>query len=63
LKTEGETKLSVTKTIFAGGMAGILNWIVAIPADVIKSRLQTGTAAIKGACCSYLGTKYWVQTI
>lgn len=30
-------------TIPAGGMAGILNWVVAMPADVLKSRLQTGT--------------------
>lgn len=29
-------------TIPAGGMAGILNWVVAMPADVLKSRLQTG---------------------
>lgn len=30
-------------TIFAGGMAGIANWLVGMPADVLKSRLQTGT--------------------
>lgn len=29
-------------TIFAGGMAGIINWLIAMPADVLKSRLQTG---------------------
>ena len=29
-------------TIFAGGMAGIANWAVGMPADVLKSRLQTG---------------------
>lgn len=29
-------------TIFAGGMAGIANWTVGMPADVLKSRLQTG---------------------
>lgn len=29
-------------TIFAGGMAGIANWAIAMPADVLKSRLQTG---------------------
>lgn len=29
-------------TIFAGGMAGIANWSVGMPADVLKSRLQTG---------------------
>ena len=34
--------LGIGRTIFAGGMAGIFNWIVAIPPDVLKSRLQTG---------------------
>ncbi|KAH8859677.1 Mitochondrial carnitine/acylcarnitine carrier protein [Schistosoma japonicum] len=34
-------ELSVSKTLFAGGMAGIFNWIVAIPPDVLKSRLQS----------------------
>jgi len=34
------SKLSVGNTLFAGGMAGICNWLVAIPADVVKSRLQ-----------------------
>lgn len=29
-------------TIPAGGMAGIANWIVGMPPDVLKSRLQTG---------------------
>ncbi|UYV65141.1 SLC25A20 [Cordylochernes scorpioides] len=33
--------LSVGATLFAGGMAGIFNWMVAIPPDVLKSRLQT----------------------
>lgn len=38
-KTKGD--LSVGATLFAGGFAGILNCAVAIPADVLKSRLQT----------------------
>ena len=29
---------------FAGGMAGIFNWLVAIPADVLKSRFQMAPA-------------------
>lgn len=29
------------RTLFAGGFAGIFFWMVAIPADVIKSRIQT----------------------
>lgn len=42
MRKSGERKrLSIGSTIFAGGMAGIFNWIVAIPPDVLKSRLQT----------------------
>ena len=33
--------LSVPVTLFAGGMAGVFNWTVAIPPDVLKSRLQS----------------------
>ncbi|WAR25342.1 MCAT-like protein [Mya arenaria] len=35
------SELSVGRTLFAGGMAGIFNWTVAIGPDVLKSRLQT----------------------
>lgn len=35
-------KIGILSTIFAGGSAGIANWLVAMPADVLKSRLQTG---------------------
>ncbi|GMR39999.1 hypothetical protein PMAYCL1PPCAC_10194, partial [Pristionchus mayeri] len=34
-------KLSPGATLMAGGLAGIANWSVCIPADVLKSRLQT----------------------
>lgn len=37
--TEGSRGL--LGTIFAGGSAGIANWAVGMPADVLKSRLQT----------------------
>lgn len=41
---EGE-KITPTRefmgTIFAGGMAGVANWTVGMPQDVLKSRLQT----------------------
>lgn len=30
------------RILFAGGLAGIFNWVVAIPPDVLKSRFQTG---------------------
>ena len=35
-------ELSIPSVLFAGGMAGIFNWAVAIPPDVLKSRFQTG---------------------
>lgn len=37
----GRKEASILGTIFAGGFAGLANWIVGMPADVIKSRLQT----------------------
>ncbi|XP_070394706.1 mitochondrial carnitine/acylcarnitine carrier protein-like isoform X2 [Dermacentor albipictus] len=40
-KGGSRSDLSVKVTLFAGGMAGIFNWLVAIPPDVLKSRLQT----------------------
>ncbi|XP_038061658.1 mitochondrial carnitine/acylcarnitine carrier protein-like [Patiria miniata] len=33
--------LSPLRVLFAGGMAGVLNWVVAIAPDTLKSRLQT----------------------
>ncbi|KAF7693511.1 hypothetical protein HF521_008827 [Silurus meridionalis] len=43
LTPEGRSpnELSVPSVLFAGGMAGIFNWAVAIPPDVLKSRFQT----------------------
>lgn len=43
LTPAGKTRkdLNPLQTIFAGGMAGVFNWLVAIPPDVLKSRLQT----------------------
>ncbi|XP_053158926.1 mitochondrial carnitine/acylcarnitine carrier protein [Hemicordylus capensis] len=43
LTPEGQNvgALSVPRILFAGGMAGIFNWAVGIPPDVLKSRFQT----------------------
>lgn len=43
LTPAGKTRsdLSPLQTLFAGGMAGVFNWMVAIPPDVLKSRFQT----------------------
>ncbi|XP_026756082.1 congested-like trachea protein [Galleria mellonella] len=38
---DATTKLKFLSTIVAGGFAGIANWLVGMPADVLKSRLQT----------------------
>jgi len=40
LTPEGQQRPSVWGTLFAGGMAGIMNWLPAIPMDTLKSRLQ-----------------------
>jgi solute carrier family 25 carnitine/acylcarnitine transporter 20/29 len=40
--------LSPLKTLFAGGTAGIFNWLVALPIDVAKSRFQTGWFFLEG---------------
>ena len=34
-------ELNAFRTFIAGGCAGIFNWVIAIPADVLKSRYQT----------------------
>jgi hypothetical protein len=39
-------KLSPAISLFAGGMAGVSNWLVAVPPDVIKSRFQTAPASL-----------------
>ncbi|XP_014678379.1 PREDICTED: mitochondrial carnitine/acylcarnitine carrier protein-like isoform X2 [Priapulus caudatus] len=43
LTPDGQSRagLSPLRILFAGGMAGVFNWVVAIAPDVLKSRLQT----------------------
>lgn len=36
------SQLSTPKILLAGGIAGILNWTIALPPDVLKSNFQTG---------------------
>ncbi|GBP22444.1 Congested-like trachea protein [Eumeta japonica] len=38
---DATAQLKMLATIVAGGCAGIANWLVGMPADVLKSRLQT----------------------
>ncbi|XP_038596124.1 mitochondrial carnitine/acylcarnitine carrier protein [Tachyglossus aculeatus] len=46
LTPEGKSvsELSALRILLAGGTAGIFNWAVAIPPDVLKSRFQTAPA-------------------
>lgn len=46
-------KLSLPATITAGGFAGIANWLVGMPPDILKSRLQTGTYITKMFCLNF----------
>ncbi|TMW69435.1 hypothetical protein Poli38472_001591 [Pythium oligandrum] len=41
LTPKGSTELSPVNVVVAGGLAGMLNWTIAMPADVLKSRIQT----------------------
>lgn len=42
-KSKSKTgQINTASTIFAGGAAGIAYWILGMPADVLKSRLQSG---------------------
>jgi solute carrier family 25 carnitine/acylcarnitine transporter 20/29 len=41
LKPKDSDTLSIPSVIFAGGMAGVAMWSIAIPPDVIKSRIQS----------------------
>ena len=42
--------LSVSRTLVAGGIAGMFNWGIAIAPDVLKSRLQTGKYLLNLTC-------------
>jgi solute carrier family 25 carnitine/acylcarnitine transporter 20/29 len=42
-RMEGTEQPSLRVAFLAGGFAGVANWIVAIPFDVVKSRYQTAT--------------------
>lgn len=35
-------QMELLSAIFSGGMSGIAYWVVGMPPDVLKSRLQTG---------------------
>lgn len=36
------SSLTPFRTLTAGGLTGIINWVFMLPADVVKSRIQTG---------------------
>ena len=36
-----QSEFSIMRTILAGGMAGIFQWSIALPVDVLKTQLQS----------------------
>ena len=50
---------STAVVVTAGGIAGILSWLVSFPQDVIKSRLQADSF---GANQKYRGPLHCLQT-
>lgn len=40
-KGQDASDLNAFRVFFAGGCAGMINWVIAIPPDVLKSRIQT----------------------
>jgi len=55
LQGPDRSELSIGSTLFAGGMAGIFNWLVAIPADVVKNRLQAAPEGMYKGATDVLG--------
>jgi solute carrier family 25 (mitochondrial carnitine/acylcarnitine transporter), member 20/29 len=45
LTPAGSSALSPTAVVLGGGAAGVANWLVALPIDVVKSRLQAQVGA------------------
>jgi len=41
MQGKSRSEVSAATTLFCGGMAGVGNWLVALPPDILKSRLQT----------------------
>ncbi|RKO86493.1 mitochondrial carrier domain-containing protein, partial [Blyttiomyces helicus] len=44
LKPKDQEGISIGAVLFSGGMAGVAMWSIAIPPDVIKSRIQSAPA-------------------
>lgn len=42
----GKKDITFLGTVVAGGSAGIANWLIGMPFDVLKSRLQTGNLCL-----------------
>lgn len=43
------SELSTLRTLTAGGLTGVINWVFMLPADVVKSRIQTGTICMQSS--------------
>jgi len=43
---QAETRLSLPALLFAGGIAGIVGWLVTFPLDVVKTRMQSSPISL-----------------
>ncbi|XP_003743595.1 mitochondrial basic amino acids transporter [Galendromus occidentalis] len=44
-RSDDEQNLSTSALLMAGGLAGVVSWVVSYPVDVIKSRIQSSATA------------------
>ncbi|XP_073795635.1 mitochondrial carnitine/acylcarnitine carrier protein isoform X4 [Danio rerio] len=49
--------LSTSRVLLAGGIAGMINWLIALPADVLKSNYQSATDG------RYQGVRHVLRTL
>lgn len=62
LTTDGKPPSSLS-VLFAGGSAGMLNWMIAIPFDTVKSRMQAAVGNSPAATRGMLATaRHVVET-
>lgn len=61
LTPEGQTSMSPLAVVLGGGFAGVANWLVALPFDVIKSKIQVETGADKRKSIASVGRELLAQ--
>lgn len=50
MRRDGYSEPSLPAELLAGGLAGVLSWIVNIPVDVVKTRIQSDSLSSPRYC-------------